>query len=314
MTKSIIISPLLAVAVAMTSCGHKDIEWPESESQVINVVFDWTEASGANPDGMTLHFFSENGETRRFDIAGREGGAIELPRGKYRMIACNNDLPTLRFTGTDSFRTLKADMTREGDNSFLRPAGMLYGASISDISVLPCGLTYTSSAGECKECPYNVLRCRPDSLTTLYNLIATEVKGAERIVKGSATIAGVAPSMTVADGVVSGSPSKVGFPLVISSEENRLTGTAGAFAPEDPSRGVELSIAVTLLDGTIYQKKIDITRQVINPPYPRNVLILIKGLEIPGQGEPENPPEDVGNIDVDVEGWEEIEVDIITGV
>lgn len=67
---------------------------------------------------------------------------------------------------------------------------------------------------------------------------------------------------------------------------------------------------VTRIDGKSFVHDFDVTEQVMNSIPSKNVIILINGIEIPTGDIPDNPGEDVGNIDVGVDGWTIIEIDI----
>ena len=54
-----------------------------------------------------------------------------------------------------------------------------------------------------------------------------------------------------------------------------------------------------------YSKTFDVTDQVMNSKYPKDVYIHIKGLDIPEADTPSDP--DVG-ISVGVDGWQLIEI------
>ena len=86
-----------------------------------------------------------------------------------------------------------------------------------------------------------------------------------------------------------------------------------AFSSADAGGEYDLQIAVTLTNGKTIARKFNVTSQVMNSPYQRNVLIVIDGLSIPHPGDPDYPDDNIGGIDADVEGWVTIETDIMVG-
>ena len=102
--------PFILPLLLLWSCEHKDILCPEDTALPIEVKFEWGKAPEARVDGMALYFFSKDrrGERWRFDIAGMEGGKIEIPPGSYRMLTLNNDLPGVDFSETSDFFTFLA--------------------------------------------------------------------------------------------------------------------------------------------------------------------------------------------------------------
>lgn len=300
----------VCMMLCMVSCHHKDIMCPGSEEYRVDVVFEWDKASGASPDGMTLYFYSDNGECRKFDIAGKNGGPVQLPAGNYSMVAYNNDIPSVAISGTQSFHTIKAEACRVKEKDYLAYAGMLYESTIDRIEVTPCGVNYVMADGTEKNCGRGVVRSRPDSITSIYTVILKNISGISGVKSAYAMIKGVASGQYFYDHSFFGFMAKSYFPLAVDRNKNTFSGAAGVFSSNSSDKTFYLSVTVTLTDGTSYVKELDITRQVLNSKYPHNVLIVIDGLKIPDSGSP-LPPVD-GDISVDVEGWNIIEIDIDT--
>ncbi len=66
-----------------------------------------------------------------------------------------------------------------------------------------------------------------------------------------------------------------------------------------------LKLLIGLSDGTAVEISRDVSRQIMNNEDSRNVLIILKGLDIPDSGQ--LPP--IGS-DVDVDGWTVVTIDI----
>lgn len=213
---------LLVVAVMMASCSHKDIMCPSSGSRLVTVVFDWANAPDAAPEGMTLYFFplTDRESIWRFDIAGRDGGPVEIPTGRYCMIACNNDLPQVSFSETGAFDTFKAvpRQYRPGDKT-VASVGMLYGATVEYLDVTLCGVSYSTGGNALKECGKSIIKCCPDSLSTIFSVYVRDVDRIERVRSASACIRNVSTAMTVSDGTASGDRVGLTMPLRIESGE-----------------------------------------------------------------------------------------------
>lgn len=104
---------ILSLLFSTTSCEHKDLCYHHPHSVKIIVKFDWSKAPEANPAGMCVYFYPEDGgEARRFDFSGRNGGEIEINVGNYRAIAYNNDTEAVRYAN-GAFETHRL-YTREG--------------------------------------------------------------------------------------------------------------------------------------------------------------------------------------------------------
>ncbi len=301
-----------------TSCRHKDILCPGNEPHTLTVKFMWDKAPEAAPDGMTLYFFPAGEGTRiwRFDIAGREGGNVEIPQGEYRFLAVNNDLPGVMFSGEDAYGNFTANTRKNQETGLMRPTGMLYGGTVDHVEITPCGIIYTTPEGTMKECSQGLLRCHPDSLSCVYNVIFRRCEGAENIRTASACIKGVASALRVAYDTPGGEPVATAFALDSRKlpDGDALSGCTTVLGTDTGhSPSVTLTLNVERTDGKHIAKSFDVTDQVVNSINPHNVFIIITGVEIPAGDTPDTPGGDVG-IDVGVDGWQTIEIDIGTAL
>lgn len=165
----------LPVIVTATSCEHKDIECPGA-TQDVHILFKWDKAADADVAGMTLFFYPQDAHGRiwRFDIAGRDGGHVELPPGRYSLTACNNDLPGITLEDTYSPSAIRATASRKVADGIYSGTGMLYGVTVSRLEVTPCGVRYVIGDGTVKECGRGLVRCSPDSMATEYTVRARD--------------------------------------------------------------------------------------------------------------------------------------------
>ncbi len=296
--------------LAATSCSHKEIICPASENRQITVLFDWDHASGAAPEGMTLYFFPAGSREQiwRYDISGPNGGPVELPTGSYRMVAFNSDLPGIEISGKDSYSHISANARRASSGDYIASTGMLYGTTVSQLEVTPCGVRYSDSNGTVKECGQSIVRCHPDSLATAFTLLFKSVSGLERVASATAILHGMAPGIKIADRVPEGNGASLPSQLAFNTAGHEMTSGATGFYPAD-AKGITLQLIVTCNDGKTYSHNFDITEQIMNSPSKHNVIIMIDNISIP-DGEPSSPDDEIGGIDVGVDGWSNIEIDI----
>lgn len=305
---------IVSGALVLAGCERKEILCPGSEPYTIDVRFMWDAAPEASVDGMTVYFYptDEYGRMWRFDIAGRDGGPVELPLGRYRMLAVNNDLPGITFSDGDMYDRLQANARRIDTSGLTGSTGMLYRGVVYDVDVTICGVGYTRPDGSVKECPFGVVRCYPDSLATVYDVTLTGVVGMDRVRSASAALGGIASSVSIASGKTGDEVCRSEMQLQPWPETGMMTGrTMGLGTPSGTPR-FGLTVTVRCNDGKTLRKEFDVTDQVTGSPDPRNVHIIINGLEIPDTG-PDTPPEDVGMI-VGVDGWQVIDIDYNTEV
>lgn len=298
---------LLVAASLLLSCDHKEIVCPYGEQARIEVLYNWEKAPDASPRGMALYFYPrwEGGKIWRFDLPGRDGGPVEIPCGSYSLVTCNNDRPGVRFTETGSASTIAAQAPVTGKGPVLGSTGMLYSATVAEIDVTPCGVSYRTPQGVVKDCPYGVIRCAPDSLATLYTVVIRNIKGLELARDASVALNGVGSSITLAGGQAAGVPSALAFGLDRVGAGPELRGSACGFAPGNP-QSYSLRVTVSRKDGTTIARDFPATQLKVNTLSRHNVIIVTEGLDIPGGDIPADP----GGIEVGVEGWTVIETDI----
>lgn len=295
---------------ALVSCAHKDIDCPASATG-IEVLFEWNNAPDAHVDGMTLYFYPIDGIGKiwRFDIAGRKGGRVELPAGTYTMIACNNDLPGIRLENTENPSELTATASRRIDSATEGSTGMLYGATVSEIKVTPCGVRYTTPIGTIKTCGKGLVRCSPDSLSTLFTVRITHLKGGQKLRSASAKIAPIASAMALADKTPTGNKEALYIGLTGDDGNRTLTGSGCAFSLSPMEAcATQLCVHVVKTDGSAVTRTIDLSTADRNIITPHNVIITIDSLDLSGGDTPE--PGDVGGIEAAVDGWSTVEIDV----
>ena len=298
------------VASLLMSCSHKDIDCPAPEAQ-IEVVFEWDKAHNAAVDGMTLFFYPLDNHSLawRFDIAGCHGGRMELPPGTYRLITCNNDLPGIRLDDTGSYSTIRAVAARRVEKNVYETTGMLYGAVIEQVQVTPCIVSYSTPQGTIKECRKGLIRCQPDSLSTLFTVIINHVKGIERIRAAKMKLTPVSAAMLLDNNQAVGDYSGLYAPMTTNRGEEKLSGIGCAFglaASADESYTLTVNIDTT--DGKKITKSIDIKRENVNSLSSHNVLISVDRFDVTGGSD--TPSGDVGGIKTDVEGWETVDIEL----
>lgn len=298
----LVILSLLLLSAA--SCQHKDIECPGA-SENIYVVFEWNRAPAADVAGMTLWFYRQGGAGKvwRFDIAGRDGGEVELPSGTYSMLACNNDLPGIRFEDTDNAGAVHATARHRLADGIYANTGMLYSTFVNYVEVTPCGVRYITSSGLVKECGYGRVRCQPDSTATQYSVVLNHVTGIEGIRSVSAILEGVRASMYLENQCPSDTSVALWIDMALDSGGSMLSGRGCAFSSQDDAH-YRLTLRALRTDGRSMEKSIELKPENINIVTQHNVIIIVDGVNIPNDG----PSAGIGGIGADVEGWEIVNI------
>lgn len=317
MTRASVISAfiLLIAATVASSCSHKDILCPGKEERRIHVLFEWDNAPDASPAGMTVYFYprSQGGQIWRFDIVGRSGGEVAIPVGRYTMIAFNNDLAGIRFSGLESASTPEAS-PKLNSSGVSGSTGQLYSGAIMDLEVTICGVTYRRPDGTVKECGQGLLRCSPTPLSSRYNVTVRNISGLQHVRSASAIITAPASGVNLSTAIFSSAKCSLGAQMNISSADSTLRCSATALQPALNLQDAVLTLQITRTDGKKLSKAFNVTDQILSSPDIRNINILIDSLNIP-DGDVPSPPsgdgDDVG-IEVGVDGWSDIIIDIFT--
>lgn len=300
---------LLTVA---TACVEREVLSADDAVMDVHVSFMWNHAEGAVVEGMTVYMFpaDDGGRIWRFDLPGREGGLIRLPRGEYRMIAVNNDLPGVRISDTGAFSSIMANAVDIPDmNGMTQPTGMLYGSVVERVRVDGCGVRYLQSDGSVKECPRGLLRCSPDSMSTVYNLILRDVHLPANTTVLGARLSGLNSAMLLSTATPSGHETSAAFSLW-RGKSGEVDGVTSDFAPAREATSLSLKLIATTSAGEKYEKVYDVSRQALNSTSLRNVYILITDADFPDD-DSGHDGDDVG-MQVGVDGWQEVEIEYDT--
>lgn len=306
-----IVFAILPIALLLAACTQKDLVYPGIDKKV-EVRFNWENAPDANPEGMSLIFYPADSESKlwRFEIAGREGGTIEIPQGNYHLLAVNNDVRNVEYLDTDNLYGISANIPVKNDEA--QPVGgMIYTGIIFDITVGPCGVRYSLPGGGIKECQAGLIRCSPVPVCTKYHLVVNGVEHANTIYRAYCTVAGLPASISLMDKTTSGNSITIKAPLGKSSKATDLVSEYFAFPPYADNSPVYADIIFTDGRDHFWRHQFDVTDQVVNAPDINDIYIYVSASDFPGFENPIDPGGD-GGIDVGVDGWNEINIDIST--
>ena len=119
---------LLLLSLLVQSCDHKELCYNHAHVVDLDIVFDWSEASDAEPRTMVIQFFRMDGSyyTTR-ELASSAGGKIRIEAGKYKILFHNGEMEFVGEIG-DTYTTYEL-MTKP--QSILAPMGR------SELNALP---------------------------------------------------------------------------------------------------------------------------------------------------------------------------------
>ena len=334
----------IALGVLFSSCEHKELCYHHEHYATLRIEFDWRDAPDANPEGMSVFFYPEEPgrEPIRFNFKGRDGGEVEVPRGRYRLLTYNSDTPGVLFSGIDDIDAHTA-FTRRGD--ILEPLGvrtksetdwklraegtenepvvicpdMMWGCNAVDIEVDKLGVTYICIPESKKDewigrppvTTEYVITLYPHELTCIYTYEIRNVKNLDVVSRMSASLSGMSPSLRLFDEELDRECVTLPFDAQVDTETGKIVGRFITFGhhEENPDPH-KMMLYLLTKDGRALvfganDEAFDVTSQVHAAPNRRRVHLIIDGLDIPPV------PTDPGGYTPGVDDWIEIDRDII---
>lgn len=330
---------LLAVmAIAATSCEHKELCYVHPHYTRIKVVYDWSDAPEASPAGMCAYFYSldRKGVYHRFDFPGAKEGYIELPEGRYVLQTYNNDTEAVVFASVHDFDNHTA-FTRSGD--ILEPMfgnGVIssvrgpddervvitpdefYGCTATDIVIADHKVSYTFTRGDGSRGDVEIMEVENgDQVITLYphdylchySYEVRNVTQAKHVSRVSAAISGMSGQMNLSTEGLHTEPLTLPLSAEANASTQKITGEFLTFGHHeeviDPHR---MSFYVEMDDGARYSfksgSKLDVTEQVHSASNRRRVHLIIDGLDLP------EPIENGSGFRPEIDDWGVVREDI----
>ncbi|MEY8245821.1 DUF5119 domain-containing protein [Heminiphilus faecis] len=305
----------LLVVYAATSCGPCDkhcLCTPDVPLRDIEVLYDWSQAPDASPEGMAVLIYDvgTEGMPWRYDLH-PSGGYIGVPQDSARAITYNNDTENLSFGNTGNYFSGKA-YTHEG-NLFDGLSETWYGPgpeSRADtdqrVLVQPDPLWLYSTDGLVVN--DSTALFRPVAVVARYSYLITGIKGLEGMARMCAAVTGLAGEIYLAGAIKGNEAVTVPGALQQTSADSASGALYTWGCVDNPQSRCRLQLFFWLTDGKKYCYDFDVTRQVREADDPLDVKITVNGITLP---EPDNSgPGGEGGIGVDVDNWETVEIEL----
>ncbi len=334
------IALLVLSALSLCSCVHKELCLHHVHETRLRIVFNWQNASEANPGGMCVYFYPvDGGSPIRFDFNGKDGGEISLPMGEYNLLAYNNDNEAVMFANTEKMEKHIA-FTREGDilepvygngyksSKVPRPMDasnervvitpdMIWAATATAVKIEDAKVTYTfvpldsETESVTVESREMVIMVYPHELLCNYTYEVRNVKYLRHVVQVCGSLSGMAGMMTVAGEELGRECVTLPF-AAVSDRESKITGQFYTFGHnEENDKPHRMTFYVWMDDGNKYvlgsdgEERFNVTRQIHEAPDRKRVHIIIDGLDLP------KPIENGGGYKPSVDNWGEVYEDVI---
>lgn len=315
--------PLILLGVFMltvSACRHKDLIYDAEDRSEVYVVFDWRNAPDANPSSMLAYFYSANSkEGLLYTFADITGGRISIPYGHYSGIGINGDNADrigMRYTDDpDAFEVFTRDAENLEANAIVsRSVPRAPGTEDERMAKTPAMvwtdrqdniLLDNDNVGEDKN--IHVIRFYPEEAVCHYTVDILDIEHPEYLdgTEVDGTLSGMAEGFKV--GAHTSTDVAVTMPFVLSSQNSGTSLNARFLTFGECSttrRQHILSVYVYLTDGTKWYHTYDVTDQVANAPDPRNVHIVVRGLDLP------KPSAGASGFKPDVNDWNSINIDL----
>lgn len=295
----------LFLLMGLMACEHKELCYGHPHFATVRVVFDWTKISNHDkPEGMRVVFYPVDDESNAwiFDFPEGKDGKIEIPENDYRVICFNYDTDGMVWMESGSYTLFTADTrdtnSPDGKQMAVTPP-WLCGDHIDEISLI-----------DIPEGTERVVRLVPVNMVCHYTYEVNGIRGLERLVDLRAALSGMSGSLNMAaDCLPADLSESLFFGGMVS--QNQIVGgfyTFGYSALDGQPNVFRLYLKNR--SGSMSVLEQDVSDQVHDVPVVGHVgdvhIVLNFGYEIPSE-----PGSDGAGFDVDVDDWEDINVDII---
>lgn len=294
-------------ALLCPACDTDMLYWPEATGAHRHVSYDWSLDSTAAPGGMRLWLYpkSWSGEPVPIDLAGRDGGEVEIPDGVYDIISYNNDSEWLLASGTETFEghglaTPDADLLGP-----LREIGR--GPDGERVAATP-DRAWSVAVRDVTVGGNDTIRLTPKPLHCFYRFVFDGLDGLGIVSRASATISGMADGVNPS-GVTASAHCTHPLTAYVDTAARAITGSFTCFGVT-PDSSVHNCMALYIIttDGRRFKftagDNLEVTAQVRGAPDPRHVTIVVHGIKLPG------PDGSSGTFEPVVDDWEDEHHDI----
>lgn len=291
--------PLLALASAAVSCegiGFRDLCYDHSHIVGVSVRFDWTECPDADPEAMSVWFYSlddPSSAPERYDLPGREGGRVRVRYGSYMVLCFNAETDATLFDGTSSWEGFRLYTRPLGAGLILEPNRM-WSSSV-DVLTLEMG----------REDSEIVFPMSPRTLNVV--IVLLDVPNIRHASGMSATLSGMSSSVLLVTGEQDDSHTGIPFEFVRDGE-SALTASVETFGHCPVGSGAVpgthlLTLTATLSDGSVWSHSVDVTEEMHDPANltdGSHLRIVLDGrVPVP------SPVSGGGGMSASVGGWDE---------
>lgn len=196
---------LICALPLLFSCTHIRLSDIDAAKASLKVVYDWVDAPDANPKGMSIFFYPENGgHYYRYELSAK-GGEIYLPVGRYRIITYNNDSHS---TMQGDFDNYNSHVIFNYDCDILRPLELtasqelIEALNLSELVMLPPDMMWGCNADVVEVFEkegQQVITLKPHELMAHYSVEIRNVKNLKSVTRMCMSLSGLADALYIGD-------------------------------------------------------------------------------------------------------------------
>lgn len=315
---------IVAVVLSvLTACEYKELCYDHNHWAEIAVSFDWSKATTANCESMTVLFYNvanPGAEPIRYDFAGNTGGKVRLNPGTYRVVAYNEDTETILYryyTQPDSLEAFTRESSIEESSQLSSRALMPRAAGTeTEPVILEPDPLYAAEAVEPVTLEPND-RDRSIVISPEYRFITLDINiNNVPNLQYSGQFGGTLSGLAAARNVVSGEPSSAvasqAFPVKVVGEnslqfEFRIFGHCPRISEGVVNKHL-LTIYAILADNSQWYYTLDITEKFHNAELDETTehieIDIDDGIPLP------KPIVNGSGFKPTIDGWQGIEIDV----
>jgi hypothetical protein len=295
-----------------TACEQKMLYFDHSKGAVLFVSFDWSQSGNEmDPSLMAVYFYADDQKNPyKFFISGRNGGKVRLPAGVYNVLCYNDDVEEFFVNEEEGFFgvlgfTKVLDEVKQARGGYLeRDEGLDKAPTVNGPTVASPGKLFTAQKysfvvddrdGE------QTLVLVPKETSCHYSCTFLRVENKKYLSSIRCSLSGLVKEIRLYDGTPTDEEAKMLFPM--DFREDVLYGETVTFGSLPDKH--DLTVTLTLNDGSQRQLYYDVTDQVNNAPNPRRVELLIDELIVP-----KTDIESSGGFSADVGDWNDWTIDV----
>lgn len=301
---------LSLLVLMLLGCKHKELCYEHPHSKVVEVRFHWKEDVQIAKAMRVLCYpiGKEKAEPYGFDIGNSQGGIINLPAGKYKVLAYNLDTENVVVEGDQQLSLLHA-YTNELVWARSRRSGRS-GSALHTVDA-PDYMTraYEDQVEVISSLEHQYIDLYPEEAVCRFTLEVHGIKGLPFVRQSRVSLSHIAPTLFLHEMRLEGKSSEALFETKI--EGNVLTGAFNIFGLlplDDNTPRYELTLFFRTEEKNIYVTY-DVSEQILavkpKQGHIRHVHLILKvDVEIA------KPIGNGGGFRPDVDDWQPIEREI----